>query len=425
MECLACRGRVTEVELLKCVHCKGNYHHNCVNMTSSFYMANLRDLRTYWQCPACDNVTSRRKGTDTPVRGLNKKRESVGLGQPLSVSCDGKQRSEDLSAVEYSLLDVGLSVDMSCDESLLDSANDVDVGKKNVSQNNTTIPSADAERGSITFADFAALMDLKLSEFRTHLNDHFANLIEGLRRDFSGIIDSVYAQVNALKSDFLSISERTKTVETENALLKVEISKLSAREMNSDSKSLQSLQAGIDERDQMVLLNDLEVTGVPEFKGESTAHIVSAIAVKLGVQLDERDVVHATRVGRAPVLGEAEAGFEEGSRPRPIVVRLVRRAVRDMLLRSARVRRGSTTSDLGLPIHQSRRVFINERLTKKNRVLFGKARELGGKLQWRFVWTRDGRIMARRTETSKIYRIRTEEELHGVFSTPTDTPSNP
>ncbi|CAG9790405.1 unnamed protein product [Diatraea saccharalis] len=56
-------------------------------------------------------------------------------------------------------------------------------------------------------------------------------------------------------------------------------------------------------------------------------HVVTVLAGKLGVNLATQNVVCATRVGRAPKLGEAEKSL--ASRPRPIVVRLARRVIRD------------------------------------------------------------------------------------------------
>lgn len=103
-----------------------------------------------------------------------------------------------------------------------------------------------------------------------------------------------------------------------------------------------------------------------------------------------------------------------GSRPRPIVVRLARKSVRDQLLRAARVRRGATTQDTGLP-GPHHRFYINERLTKLNRQLFRQARELGEKLNWRFIWTRDGKIYVRQGANSNRFIIKNEQDLKRVF----------
>ncbi|XP_026322241.1 uncharacterized protein LOC113231916 [Hyposmocoma kahamanoa] len=189
----------------------------------------------------------------------------------------------------------------------------------------------------------------------------------------------------------------------------------------SDTGSLQStinqLRAELNDRDPDLLSNDLEISCVPKEKGESVTHIVMTLAGKLGVRLVEQELVSATRVGRAP--GE-ETPVGEKPRPRPIVVRLAWRALRDQLLREARVRRGATTEGAGLP-GAPRRFYVNERLTRANRQLFRQARQLGKERNWRYVWTRDGGIFARQHHgrESPRHRVRIEDDLTRVFGSGT------
>lgn len=85
-------------------------------------------------------------------------------------------------------------------------------------------------------------------------------------------------------------------------------------------------------------------------------HIVIAFAKKIGVNLDERDVVSAERAGPPRTTGRDGAP----TRPRPIAVRFTRRATRDALLRAARVRCNVTTE--GLPVSRpAQPLYVNER----------------------------------------------------------------
>lgn len=172
-------------------------------------------------------------------------------------------------------------------------------------------------------------------------------------------------------------------------------------------ETITNLQLELNDRDQDLLANDVEFTKVKEVSGENPVHLVSLLAVKLGVTLDERDVVSAVRVGAPPAAGE-------GHRHRPLVVRLARRATRDALMRAARVRRTATTTDLGLP-GEPQKFYVNERLTKLNRVLFAKAREQAQAHGWRWVWTREGRVLARRAEGQPYHRIRKESDIKRIF----------
>lgn len=177
------------------------------------------------------------------------------------------------------------------------------------------------------------------------------------------------------------------------------------------TRTVEQLRLELNDRDQGLLLNDVEITMLPEISGENPIHLVLLVAGKLGMPLEERDVVSAERVGAPRGAGEqnrAKAG------PRPLAVRLARRELRDGLLREARVRRTVDTGGFDLP-EPPRRFYVNERLTRVNRQLFGKARQEGKSRGWRFVWTRGGHIFARRQSDTPAHRIRVEQDLTKVF----------
>ncbi|XP_026316501.1 uncharacterized protein LOC113227729 [Hyposmocoma kahamanoa] len=171
-------------------------------------------------------------------------------------------------------------------------------------------------------------------------------------------------------------------------------------------ENVERLQRDINERDQDLLSYEVELSCVPEEGGENPIHIVLACAAKLGVQIDQRDLVSCTRVGALR--------REEGARPRQLAVRLARRDTRDALLRAARVRRHLTTEGLGLKC-QPRPIYVNERLTRVNRQLFYTAKQTARRLQWKFVWTKDGRIYVRREAGTAGHRIRSEADLDKIF----------
>lgn len=188
----------------------------------------------------------------------------------------------------------------------------------------------------------------------------------------------------------------------------------SQRDGGSLLRSIAQLKSELNERDQELLLNDVELSCVPEQQGEAVGHVILTLATKLGVPLTERDVVSATRMGRVPEPREGTA-----PRPRVIAVRLARRALRDQLIQAARVRRGATTEGAGLP-GTPRRFYVNERLTRANRQLFQKAREAARQHGWRFCWTRNGKVYVRKHPGGDAvkYRVHSEDDLEGVFGLP-------
>lgn len=362
MECLACKKKVAEPELLKCSGCAGHYHYACLNITSQSFAANYTNFKRNWLCPSCTNITKRRKTDDTPVK-----------------------TSRNAGTAE---------VDMSFEDS------NVEVPTPTAAATTTSTGITSPSNQPFTMDMLASLLDYKLLGIKSAITD-FSSALAQIRSD--------------IKSEISILSNRLDAVEHENAELRAKVDSLSHQPVASEDaielrEQVQQLQLELNDRDQASLQNDVELTHIPESVGESVGHVVLAVARKLGVALEERDVVSAGRVG-APRRVEAD----QPPRPRPIVVRFTRRALRDEIINSARVRRGADTSDLGLAPHTTQRFYVNERLTHKNRVLFGKARELGRTNRWRFIWTREGKIFAKKEESSTRYTIRTEKDLDRVF----------
>lgn len=226
-------------------------------------------------------------------------------------------------------------------------------------------------------------------------------------------------EMKALRQDLINLRSTVRVCETrldkmEETVRDIRVAQNASTGINPEvvetiralEENVQRLNRDLNERDQELLSNEVELSCVPEEDGENPIHIVLACAAKLGVQIDVHDLVSCARVG-APRR-------EAGARPRQLAVRLVRCDTRNALLRAARVRRHITTEGLGLKC-QPRPIYVNERLTRANRQLFYTAKQAAGRLQWKYVWTKDGRIYVRREAGTAGHRIRSEADLERIF----------
>lgn len=176
----------------------------------------------------------------------------------------------------------------------------------------------------------------------------------------------------------------------------------------------------LNDRDQEYYSTDVEISGVEELPDENPVHIVTVLAQKLGVAVDQREIVYVQRKGKrggvsgGSVGGAGTADQDAGARPRTLVVRLARHALRNDLLRAARLRRDVDTTGI-VASGRPRRFFVNERLTWFNRRLFHRVRQEARSRDWRFAWCREGRIYVRRDASSKALRIRTEADVGKIF----------
>lgn len=354
-------------------------------MSVAYFNSHYKDANQPWRCPSCANITSRRKGDNTPIRRLH---------EPCT---------EDSN--------------MSCE----DIAHD------------TSIPPLETEQGSISIHQFSNLLASKLNDLEVKLTKNFSNelhtLIDSLKKELNESTDFLFAQITLLKNELSTHRDRINSLESENSSLHSKLVQISKQHASAESSTMHStikqLQLQLNERDQASLLNEVEVTGIPEFDGESVTHLAVTLANKLGLSLEDRDIVSARRVGpkrrhNTSAINNNLPGIETDNdlptRARPISVCFIRRSLRDDFLKNARIRRGTTSTDLGLPKHDVNRVHIHERLTPKNRIIFGKVRAMAKVLNWRFTWTREGRIYARCTDSSNVHIIRTEEDIERVFS---------
>ncbi|CAG4957416.1 unnamed protein product [Colias eurytheme] len=187
------------------------------------------------------------------------------------------------------------------------------------------------------------------------------------------------------------------------------------QESSDLTKTINSLKLRLNDSEQYNLLNDVEITGVPEIKGENLLHLTVTLAQKIGLPLEDRDIVNAYRAGVRKNQEEHNNDNNRiaAARPRAIVVRLARQHLRNEMLRAARVRRGADTA--GLVAGEPRRFYVNEHLTRTNRWLFHLAREQQRAKHWSYVWTRGGRTYVRRDQHSKYFVISSEEDIHKIF----------
>lgn len=357
------------------------YHYQCLNMTNAYFVDKKHDLKKYWTCQSCVNVTRRPKKDDTPVRNV------------IHTSNDLDMPFEKLSTTPKA--------------------------SKHKSTNDQGCTASTSD--TISLEQFSYLLESKLDLVRetlvTEMKKEFAIALESLKTEFSQTVDFLTNELKEVKDKVRSMNNKILELESKNANFESVIKSKKLAENEKELMSLKAtiaeLKADLNDKEQCGMLNDVAITGIPESEGESVLHIVIAVATKLGMTLEPKDVVNVSRIG------SKKQSFTHSDskppRPRPITVRLARRNLRDEFLKNARVRRGITTSNLGLPQHEYRQFYINEKLTKSNRVTFARAREIGRAMNWKFVWTKEGRVYAKRNESSPAHFLRSETDVERVF----------
>lgn len=361
--CAGCRKPLPKREFLICMLCKSGYDLECAN--TNFKLFNLMKRKEEWKCPECLCRRPKTGNVNTPIRHNE---TDVVASQKHQTECTTVDNEDCLRNITLRTK-----------------------GSQSTIQIEQTAD--DSYEGISRHSESAMIDDLK--RYMNHLiHTEMTSLHEALT-NLTNICTAQSTRIEQLEQKVTALENKQETT--------------CICDMSTLQSKLSQLEAEISERDQASLSNDIEISGCTETQYENCTHIVLSVAKKIGVELDEKDLVSAERAG--PARPREEQGTV---RPRPLVVRVARRATRDAILQAARVRRSLTTEGLQLP-GSVNTLYVNERLTKHNRLLFWKARRCAREQKFTYVWTRDGKIFVRRNQGEPRHRLRSEADLYKVF----------
>lgn len=371
-KCAGCTKPIPTKEHLRCAFCKAAYDLECANVSSkryySFYALD-KQRKASWRCPECQSKVPKTGNANTPVRMAVQDGREHHTAQSdsshesnvehITVRTNSKQRFSEEQQESF----------FGCN---LEESDGKDVGARDI------------------------MVELKL----------FSEEMRAARVEMGIFRETVSALTATIKQQNIRIDQLENRIE----ILESKISETHKCSVSDMEDTIMQLRMEILEKNQEMLINDVEIAGYPEVANENSVHAILTISRKMGVPLEDRDVVCAERVGAPRAYLEGE----QAPRPRPLAVRLARRDTRDALLAAARVHRRVSTEGMGLP-GATKYFYINERLTRHNRQVFQRARELAGRMSWKYVWTRGGKIYARQEHGKDRHRIQSERDLSKVF----------
>lgn len=154
----------------------------------------------------------------------------------------------------------------------------------------------------------------------------------------------------------------------------------------------------------------MEIQGLPiseESVKESTNDIVCNIGKLMDVEIVQEDLSVSYRL---PINKRYK-----GNRSTPaIIVKFIRRDIREAFFRSRNKLKNKSTLDLGYRV--SSPVYINESLSDKNKELLKYCIKTKKELNYKFIWTSNGRIYLKRNEGSSAIHIKNKDELTKLSS---------
>lgn len=195
---------------------------------------------------------------------------------------------------------------------------------------------------------------------------------------FSETVDKSNGLMEELKNTCRRMQKEIEEVKEENKILKKSVAALEQRMRNSEQYSR---------------LSNIEISGVPETRGENMEELLGDIAKAVNLEMKKKRVVAAHRV---PTYSR--------NRTPPIIVKFATRQDRDTWIDAFKQVRPLTADRINKNFSKDK-VFINEHLSPENKMLLSRTKEAAREKGYRFVWSREGKIFVRRENGEKCVRV--------------------
>lgn len=211
-------------------------------------------------------------------------------------------------------------------------------------------------------------------------------------RDF----DDIKYSIEFISKNYEDLNKKTQEIDARVVFLEKKLD-----ETQNSLRQVSSLEAKIDTMEQQARCCNVEICNIPEKKGENLNTILEDIASAIKLPIAQHDLVSVHRVPQAT---------PNSTRPKNVIVKFCNRLARDNFITAARRTKGLTTTDLNVS-GRPQKVYINEHLTLRNKILFREARDAAKKYQFAYVWIKHGTILVRKNDISPVFAIRTKDDL--------------
>lgn len=210
-------------------------------------------------------------------------------------------------------------------------------------------------------------------------------------------IEELISSVEFMGKQFDVFNKKVDSMLSEIKVLKIENEKI-ANENKYLSSEVSSLKLKIDNIEQFNLNKYIDITGIPQTTNENCSEIVKQIGLKTNTTVN---VIEAKRI------------YISNSKNSIIVAKLETTEMKRTLIRNSKISKLSANNILSTWSNEIK-VYVNERLTKDRRTLFGQARRTGKDKQFKFIWVNNGDILMKKDENSKTIRISIQQDLENV-----------
>ena len=219
----------------------------------------------------------------------------------------------------------------------------------------------------------------------------------------------VNAKYNELLEMMKSSKDERKALKDENKILQDE-NKILKATIRSIESSLESVTRANNDLEQYTRRECVEIRGIPVAANpseEQTNNIVKDVGKLLGVDITENDI---------SVSHQMPQSKKHKGKPGPpaTIVKFTRHNVKDNFYRARKQLKDLTMRDLGYS--EKNMIYLAESLTERNRMLFKDYSKVKKDMEFKFIWTLNGKIFMRKNKDSAVHHINNKEDLHKMQS---------
>lgn len=262
--------------------------------------------------------------------------------------------------------------------------------------------SADRDQGQAAVLEAIATLRAEINQ-RWDGNDI---KLDQMREDINGI----KSEINLVKSELQSVEAKVNCTEQSMEGLLSNYKRL--------GEDLVAVKSELLDLQQHSRKNNIIISGLPgSLRGSDVIEVIKKIASILDVPFYRSDINAAHWL-------PSRQGEDKSKQLniQPLIVSFVSRIVKNDWI-DARWRRRSLKAcelDSGFP---SNEIYINEQLTPHFRTMFNAARALLKEQKLSSVWTRDGRVLVKKTANSRPFRVTSLQDLDRLTPPPDSSPA--
>ena len=166
-------------------------------------------------------------------------------------------------------------------------------------------------------------------------------------------------------------------------------------------KNLADSETAIDDLAQYLRRDCVEISGIAPTAEQTCEDIVYSLGQEMGLEIGAEDISTAHPL---PTY--------DRSKDNKVIVKFTRRATRNNFYANRKKVAGRKISSLpSLNMSGDNKVYISESLTPFRKKLFGAVNKDKKKLEWKYIWTNNGRIYLKKSDNSKTFTFDSAGDL--------------